>query len=143
MSIFVAVTTPKAYDCAAHGKTTVQPGLAASAAAAAASSRAVYVLGPAAFEPSDDDALSCPLFLSAADGQHINLTLYDFGVTSRRGGDDAAPVDDFSGYDQVRLSPPTVRHSPRTPTPLFRAGGHRPFVGGPGFLKARNATGMM
>jgi len=133
VSIFVAVTTPKAYDCAAHGKTTVQPGLAASAAAAAAaSSRAVYVLGPAAFEPSNDDALSCPLFVSAADGQHINLTLYDFGVTSRRGGDDAAPVDDFSGYDQVRLSPPTVRHSPRTSTPLFRAGGgHRPFVGGP------------
>ena len=91
----VSVVTPaEMFDCSAM-TTTTHP----TAASAAVSVPSLYVLGPAAFDPLDDDALSCPLVINAADGQHINLTLYDFGVTSRH---DHA-VTDYSGYDQVRV----------------------------------------
>ena len=82
------------FDCSAM-TTTTHP----TAASSAVSVPSLYVLGPAAFDPLDDDALSCPLLINAADGQHINLTLYDFGLTSRH---DHA-VTDYSGYDQVRV----------------------------------------
>ena len=83
------------YDCTA-ATTTVRPGAAAASAATQPSS--LYLLGPAVFDPTDDDALSCPLIINAAEGQHINLTLYDFGVPLRR----EHVADDYSGYDQVQ-----------------------------------------
>jgi len=73
--------------------------------AAATASSSLFVLGPAAFDPTDDDALSCPLVVRADHGQHVNLTLYDFAATSHgiaaTSRHDHA-VDDYSGYDQVR-----------------------------------------
>jgi len=89
----MAVTSPEMHDCAAV-TTTAHFGPAAEAA----SLPSLYVLGPAVFDPTDDDALSCPLVINAAEGQHINLTLYDFGVSSR------LEHDDYSGYDQVRVT---------------------------------------
>jgi len=81
------------YDCAAS-TTTASP----RPAAAVASATSLYLLGPAVFDSTDDDALSCPLVVNAAEGQHINLTLYDFGVASRL----EPAVDDYNaGYDQV------------------------------------------
>jgi len=85
--------------------------------AAATASSSLFVLGPAAFDPTDDDALSCPLVVRADHGQHVNLTLYDFaatshGVAATSNGIAATShaatsrhdhaVDDYSGYDQVR-----------------------------------------
>ena len=90
--VVMTVTSPEMYDCATT-TTTAHPG----PAAAATSVPSLYLLGPAVFDPTDDDALSCPLIINAADGQHINLTLYDFGVPSRRNH----VTDDYSGYDQV------------------------------------------
>jgi len=82
------------YDCAST-TTTAHPR---PDSAAAASVPSLYLLGPAAFDSSDDDALSCPLLIDAAEGQHINLTLYDFGVTARR----QHTGDDYSvAYQQV------------------------------------------
>jgi len=90
------VTSPEMYDCAA-ATTTSHPGPAAGAVSAPS----LYLLGPAVFDSTDDDALSCPLIINAAHGQHINLTLYDFGVASRR----EHAVDDYSsGYDQVTVA---------------------------------------
>jgi len=92
----MAVTSPDMYDCAAP-TTTVGSG---AAAASAGTPSSLYLLGPAVFDPTDDDALSCPLIINAAEGQHINLTLYDFGVPSRR----EHIADDYSGYDQVQVA---------------------------------------
>jgi len=92
----MAVTSAAMHDCAA-ATTTPQPG----PAAAPTSLPSLYLLGPAVFDPIDDDALSCPVVINAAQGQHINLTLYDFGVPSRR----QHVTDDYSGYeDQVRIA---------------------------------------
>lgn len=87
------MTSAEMYDCGTATTTAHR-----RPAAAAVSAPSLYLLGPAAFDSSDDDALSCPLIVNAADGQHINLTLYDFGVASRR----EHVIDDYSGgYDQV------------------------------------------
>jgi len=93
-----AVTSAEKFDCASTTTTAAHPGPAV-AATAAASSPSLFVLGPAAFDPSDDDALSCPLVVNAAEGQHVNLTLYDFAATSHLDN----VIDDLRGYDQVRL----------------------------------------
>jgi len=101
------VTPPEMYNCGAARATAQQsttshggPPAAAVATADASAPRFLYVLGPAAFDPSDDDALSCPLTITADQGQHINLTLYDFGVASRPARRD----NDYSGYEQVRAA---------------------------------------
>jgi len=99
--IAVTVTSPKMYDCTA-ATTTAHPLRAPVPTASSDSLPSLYLLGPAVFDPTDDDALSCPLVINAAEGQHINLTLYDFGVQARR---EHIP-DDYSAYDQVQSRPP-------------------------------------
>ena len=81
-------------------------GGAASAAGGSVSS--LFVLGPAAFDPGDDDALSCPLVVSVAQGQRVNLTLYDFSAVpaaaAAASSHHVVATDDYDRYDQV---PPT------------------------------------